>query len=160
PAAAVKEDRRVHLVALVDAPDHVCCRYRLAAFRSRLGAAGHALELRSLPRDLWGRLRLGSDLGHADAVILQRRLLAGWQLRPLRRRVRRLLFDLDDAVFLRDSYSPRGLHDRRRLRRFAATVRAADAVVAGNTYLAGEASRWAPRSAVHVVPTCVDPSLY
>src|SRR5262249_54868555 len=55
---------------------------------------------------------------------------------------------------------PRGLHDRRRLRRFAATVRAADAVVAGNTYLAGEASRWARRAAVHVVPTCVDPSLY
>ena len=149
----------MHLIALVDTPQHVCCRYRLAAFRAHLEAAGHRLDLHSLPRRFWGRVRLGADLGHADAVILQRRLLPGWQLRLLRRRVRRLLFDLDDAIFLRDSYSAKGLHDPRRLRRFAATVGAADAVVAGNSHLADEARRWTTAS-VHVVPTCVNPALY
>ncbi|MBI1914569.1 MAG: glycosyltransferase family 4 protein [Planctomycetes bacterium] len=148
----------MHLVALVDSPDHVCCRYRLAAFRSQLRAAGHHLELRSFPSDLWGRLWLGSDLRHADAVILQRRLLPVWQLRPLRRRVRRMLFDLDDAVFLRDSYSPKGLHDCRRLRRFAATVRVADAVVAGNSYLADSARQHG--GTARVIPTCVNPAVY
>src|SRR5262245_3600285 len=100
----------VHLTALVESPDHVCCRYRVAAFRALLEAAGHRLDLQPFPRSLWGRFRIGADLGGSDAVLIQRRLLPGWQLGLLGRRVRRVLFDLDDAVFLRDSYSPRGLY--------------------------------------------------
>src|SRR2546423_432152 len=109
----VKEDRRVHLAALVESPTHVCCRYRFAAFRSHLEAAGHQLDLMSFPRSLWGRFRLGADLGYFDVVILQRRLLPAWMLSRLRRRVRRLFFDLDDAIYLRDSHDWRGLHDLR-----------------------------------------------
>src|SRR5262249_14941614 len=150
---------RVHLAALVEAPGHVCCRYRFAAFRKPLANAGHALDLVPYPRSLWGRFRLGADLADFDAVVVQRRLLPWWQLRLLRRRVRHLLFDLDDAVYLRDSYSRQGLHDPGRLRRFAAVCRSADAVVAGNAFLADEARRRGV-AAVHVIPTCVDPSLY
>jgi glycosyltransferase involved in cell wall biosynthesis len=149
----------LQLVALVDGPDHVCCRYRLAAFRPHLQEAGHSLELCPLPRGWWARLALFRRLRGAS-VVLQRRLLPGWQLALLRSQVRHLLFDLDDAVFLRDSYSARGLHDGRRLRRFATTMRACDAVVAGNGFLADQAARWAGVHRVHVVPTCVDPSQY
>jgi glycosyltransferase involved in cell wall biosynthesis len=46
------------------------------------------------------------------------------------------------------------------LRRFAATVRAADAVIAGNAFLQEEARRWTDAGRVHVVPTCVDPARY
>ena len=149
----------MHLAALVEAPGHVCCRYRFAAFREPLANAGHALDLVPYPRSLWGRLRLGADLADFDAVVIQRRLLPWWQLRPLRRRARRLLFDLDDAVYLRDSYSRHGLHDPGRLRRYAAVCRAADAIIAGNAFLAAEARRRGA-AAVHVIPSCVDPSLY
>src|SRR6516165_2722941 len=115
----VMEDRRVHLAALVESLDHVCCRYRFAAFRPHLATAGHCLDLLPFPRSLWGRLFLGSGLSNYDAVVIQRRLLPGLLLKRLRRRATRLLFDLDDAVYLRDSYDPRGLCDPRRLRRFA-----------------------------------------
>jgi glycosyltransferase involved in cell wall biosynthesis len=158
-ALQVKEDRRVHLAALVERPQHVCCRYRLAAFRPHLEAAGHRLDLVPCPRSLWGRFRLGSQLSHFDAVILQRRLLPTWLLNRLRRRVRRLYFDLDDAIYLRDSHDRRGLHDPRRLERFAAVCRACDGIIAGNDFLAEEARRQGAR-AVHVIPTCVDPALY
>jgi glycosyltransferase involved in cell wall biosynthesis len=151
----------VRLVALVESPDHVCCRYRLAAFRSHLEAAGYTLDLRPWPRRWWSRLRLGRTLGDADVVILQRRLLPPWLLYLLRCSAPRLVFDFDDAVFLRDSYSPKGLYSAARLHRFMATVETADAVVAGNRYLADEASRWtATPGRVHLVPTCVDPSRY
>jgi glycosyltransferase involved in cell wall biosynthesis len=149
----------VQLVALVDTPDHVCCRYRLAAFRPHLEVAGHSLALLPLPRRWWSRWALFRRLRGA-CVILQRRLLPGWQLGLLRQACRRLIFDLDDAVFLRDSYSSHGLHDPRRLRRFAATVRACDTVVAGNGFLADQAARWAGPGRVHVIPTCVEPSAY
>jgi glycosyltransferase involved in cell wall biosynthesis len=148
----------MHWIGLVVSPEHVCCRYRLAAFVPFFEAAGHRLELRALPRGWWGRLRTFRELTGAN-VILQRRLLPGWQRTLLRRAARRLVFDIDDAVFLRDSYSPRGLHDPVRLRRFAATAHACDAVAAGNTFLHAQAARWA-RGAVHVIPTCVDPQAY
>ena len=45
----------MHLTALVEHPGHVCCRYRLLAFRPFLETAGHTLELRPLPRRWWSR---------------------------------------------------------------------------------------------------------
>jgi glycosyltransferase involved in cell wall biosynthesis len=149
----------VRLTALVDGPGHVCCRYRIAAFRPWLEGAGHALDVLTLPRRAWSRARLFWRLRGAS-VVVQRTLLPRWQLALLRRSVKHLLFDFDDAVFLRDSYSPKGLHSAGRLRHFAALVRACDAVVAGNAFLADEAARFAPRGRVHVIPTCVDPARY
>ena len=149
----------MHLVALVESAEHVCCRYRLAAFAPALRREGHTLELRPLPAGWWGRLRLFRSLRGAD-VLLQRRLLPRWQLFFLRRAARTLFFDLDDAVFLRDSFSPRGLHHAGRLRRFAATVRACDVVSAGNHFLAEQAARHATSARVEVIPTCVDPGRY
>jgi glycosyltransferase involved in cell wall biosynthesis len=145
--------------ALVESPEHVCCRYRLRAFAPFFERYGHTLDYQPLPRRWWGRVGLLRRLRGAS-VIVQRRLLARWELALLRRTVRHLLFDFDDAVFLRDSYSPKGMHDARRLRRFAATVRACDAVIAGNDFLAAEAARWTAPKRVRVIPTCVDPALY
>jgi glycosyltransferase involved in cell wall biosynthesis len=150
----------VRLVALVEAEDHVCCRYRLAAFRPHLAAAGHTLDIRPLPRSWYGRLTLGRGLTHVDAVIIQRKLLPRVATALLRRRVRRLIFDFDDAVWLRDSYSPKGFEDAHRARRFRAIVTASDLVIAGNDYLAVEARRWVGADRVTVIPTCVDVARY
>ena len=150
----------MHLTALVEGPEHVCCRYRVAAFRPALERAGHQLDVRPRPRQWWEWFRLARELGHTDAILLQRRLLQRWQLWLLRRAAPRLLFDFDDAVFLRDSYAARSLHSPGRLRRFAATVRAADLVIAGNDFLAAQAAQLTARTRVHIIPTCVDPARY
>jgi glycosyltransferase involved in cell wall biosynthesis len=149
----------MHWIGLVESPEHVCCRYRLQAFRPYLEQAGHTLELLPLPKPCWPRLKLFYRLRGAN-VILQRRLLSAWQRNLLRQSVRRLLYDIDDAIFLRDSYAPRGLHDPGRLHRFAGLVGAADAVIAGNAFLAEQARRWTAAERVHVIPTCVDPECY
>jgi glycosyltransferase involved in cell wall biosynthesis len=149
----------LHLIALVESPEHVCCRYRLAALRPYLEQAGHALELHSWPAGWWSRLWVGRELAHADLVIVQRRLLSPLQLYLLRRSAQRLAFDFDDAVFLRDSYAG-DLRSARRQRRFAAMTAATDFTVAGNVFLSVHAARWAPSDRVHVVPTCVDLARY
>jgi glycosyltransferase involved in cell wall biosynthesis len=148
----------MHWIGLVDSPGHVCGRYRLAAFRPWWERAGHTLELRSLPRGWWGRLRLFRELAGANVIML-RRLLPSWLLARLRHAAARLVYDFDDALFLRDSYSSKAPHDPRRLRRFAATLRACDAVVAGNAFLQKQALRWAA-GPVHLIPTCVDVGRY
>jgi hypothetical protein len=103
------------------------------------------------------QLRAARD---ADAVLLQRKLLPWWQARVLRRSARVLIFDFDDAVFHRDSYSPKGFYSRTRAFRFWATVHDADAVIAGNRYLTEQAERFVEGRRVHRVPTCVDPRRY
>jgi glycosyltransferase involved in cell wall biosynthesis len=149
----------VRLAALVESVDHVCARYRLRAFEPHLSAAGHTLELHSLPRDWWGRLNIARSLRDADAVILQRKLLSRPEVALLRRAVRRLWYDFDDAVWMRDSYAAKGFDSRKRLGRFRATVRAAEAVIAGNDYLAEHATAAGARAA-WVIPTCVDVHRY
>lgn len=148
----------MRVVAIVDSPEHVCCRYRLGAFVAGLPAFGHSLELQSLPRGL-SRWRLGSGLADADLVILQRRLLPRWQLALLRQRVRRLAFDFDDAVFLRDSYHRQGSESSMLRRRFLSMMGSVDAVVAGNDWLA-ERAQAAGARLIRVIPTCVDPTRY
>lgn len=150
----------MRLTALVQCPEHVCCRYRLAAYAPALQRHGHRLDLQPLPRRDWQWLTLAGALRAADVVILQRRLLRPWQRLLLRRAARRLVYDFDDAVFFRDSYAPNGLYSSRRLSRFGAIVGAADRVVAGNSYLAREVERWTGPGRARVIPTCVDPTLY
>jgi len=150
----------VRVVALAESVSHVCARYRLGAFRPALAAVGHALDVRTLPTTLLGRLAIGRDLGSYDAVIVQRKLLPRWAVALLRRRARRLVFDFDDAVWLRDSYSAKGFEDPKRATRFRAIVRACDLVIAGNEHLATEARRFAPADRVRVIPTCVDVGKY
>ncbi len=150
----------MHLLGFVESTEHVCCRYRLAAFEPALVAAGHTLTLADWPRHWWDWPRLHRQLSQVDGVIVQRRLLSAWQRFWLRRSARGVLFDFDDAVWLRDSYARRGPHSLRRLRRFRATLQACSGVIAGNAYLAAEAQRWVPGDQVAVIPTCVDPSGY
>jgi glycosyltransferase involved in cell wall biosynthesis len=150
----------VRLVALVEHPDHVCCRYRIAAFRPFLERAGHHLDIRPFPQSWWSWFSLNHLLGQTDAVILQRRLLPAWQVRLLRRASPRLIFDFDDAVFLRDSYAVKGMHSGWRARRFANVMRQADYVSAGNRFLQGQAAYSAREERIHVIPTCIDPAKY
>ncbi len=147
----------MHTLALVEALDHVCCRYRIRAFAPALAAAGLSLTIEGLAKGPWARLRQFAGAARFETVLLQRKLLPGWQLDILRKHARRLIFDFDDAVLYRDSYDPRGPHCRRRAARFAKTVFLADLVLAGNEFLARTAIQaGADPRRVRVLPTCVD----
>jgi glycosyltransferase involved in cell wall biosynthesis len=150
----------MRITALVKDTEHVCCRYRIAAFRPHLLGAGHTLDIRGWPGFWLSRLQLYHHLQHADLLIVQRKLLPAWQLRMVRRRVRWLAYDYDDAVFLRNSYSERGHDSAGRTRRFDDMVRQADVVVAGNDFLRDQAMAVIEPGRVHVIPTCVDVARY
>lgn len=148
-------------LALVEAPDHVCGRYRVSAFAPALDAAGWSVTVEALASGPIARVKQLRGAARYDAVLLQRKLLPGWQVAILRANSRRLLFDFDDAVLHRDSYDSRGPHCRRRAARFGRIVRAADLVLAGNDFLAGCAASHGARSdQVRVVPTCVATERY
>ena len=148
------------VLALVKAPDHVCYRYRIEAFAWALAERGFELEVMPLRKGLAGRIGQLRSAAKADLVILQRKLLPIWQLVLLRRSAGRLIYDVDDALFQRDSYSPKGPNGRMRLARFWATVFAADAITVGNRYLKRRTCAFVEPDRVHVIPTCVQPNWY
>lgn len=150
----------MRIVALVKDHEHVCCRYRLAAYSQRFAAAGHDLVLQRWPPSFLSPFMLRRYLRGADVLIVQRRLPDDWQLALFRDVVKCTIYDVDDAVFLRDSFSSRGLHCADRAERFRTTVQGVDHVVVGSPFLHESASLWAHPDRVHLIPTCVDVTRY
>jgi glycosyltransferase involved in cell wall biosynthesis len=149
------------VLALIEGPNYVCYRYRIEAFAWALAERGWTLDVVPLERRTLGRTGQLRAAGQADVVILQRKLLPLWQLAILRRAARRLIYDVDDALYQRDSYSRKGpTASWVRQAHFWATVYAADAVTAGNEYLTQRAAAYVGPQRVHAIPTCVDPRLY
>jgi len=146
----VSEDRR--LLVLCADPDGPVVRTRALAFRLGLARAGVVLEVARWPKGVLARravLRRAQEFGN---VWVLSRLLNVADVRRLRARVRRLLFDFDDAVPLHDSRRHASPSWTRR-RRFRAVLSAADAVSAGNAHLQSLAAAEGARA--EVLPTVV-----
>ena len=135
-----------------------------ASYRVRVDALLPLLRARGVDTTLGLRTnnplhnyRLFASAGDYDAVLLQRKLLDGWEARVLRTHARRIVYDIDDAIMHFNRPVSR-LSRWRTGRRFRATVRALDHVVAGNEYLADIFRRAGPSASV--LPTVVDPARY
>jgi glycosyltransferase involved in cell wall biosynthesis len=140
--------------------NHVCFRYRVQSFMPTWEENSVHAEGYPIARGFTGFLRQLNELHTADIVILQRRLLPLWKIALLRRACNVLLFDVDDAVFLRDSNSARSARSSRRWRRFCWTTRHSDGVLAGNHYLVNRARETGPTVRAHYIPTCIDVARY
>jgi glycosyltransferase involved in cell wall biosynthesis len=149
----------MRILALVKNLEHVCCRYRLAAFRPFLEAAGHQLVFSTWPRG-WQVRRWRRENNSADLIILQRKIAPPWMLSLFQQTAPLLVYDFDDAVFTRDSFTSWGPHWPGRARNFARVVRTAHVVVAGNRFLHDHAALWTNPEKIQLVPTCLDPGRY
>src|SRR5438552_17844971 len=130
----------MRITAMVKRHDHVCCRYRVAAFQPSLQAFGHAVDIRPWSSGWFLQQMLPSLLDDSDVLVVQRKLFPAWQLKMLRHTVRWLIFDFDDAIFLNSSYNPRGRDCPRRFVQFKQMAQAADVVIAGNEFLRDQAT--------------------
>jgi glycosyltransferase involved in cell wall biosynthesis len=150
----------MRIVALVKSADHVCCRYRLAAYQPFLEYQGHTLDLRPWPQTWLSRLWLHNSVGQADVLILQRKMPPAWQYPLLRRAASTLIYDFDDALFCRDSYAPQGVACASRMGRFQTTLENVDYVVTGNPFLQDKARQRVNGKKSHLIPTCVNVDRY
>lgn len=149
----------LEIVALVESEEHVCTRYRLSAYKEHFAKSGYSLRYLTWPKSLMGLLSLAVKLQN-KTVILQRKLPPIWLSWLIRRSCKYLIFDFDDAIFLRDSYSKKGMDDRSKLARFKALSKASDALVAGNQFLADATSEHTSASKIVVIPTVIETSKY
>jgi glycosyltransferase involved in cell wall biosynthesis len=142
---------------IITNPEQASFRLRIEAVITLLRPRGFAFEIVVRPRQLLPRRRLLRSAGDYHAVILQRKLLDPSDARLLRRHARRILYDIDDAVMFHAHRVGR-LAQWRTTRRFEATARILDHVVAGNAYLAQMFHQRGKE--VTILPTTVDPADY
>ena len=150
----------MHITAIVKSHDHVCCRYRVAAFRPALEAHGHHLEIHPWSSRWFVQQIVPGLVKRSDVLIIQRKLFPGWQLKLLRLRARVLIYDFDDSIFLNSSYNPVGRACPKRFSQFRSMVQNADIVVAGNDFLCEQATALTDPAKVRLIPTCVDLNRY
>ncbi len=146
----------ISVLILANNPRQASYRLRIEALAPLMHAAGITWTTRFRPDGVLARRHWLRRAGDYDAVILQRKLLDPSEARLLRRRAQRIYFDVDDAVMLFNR--PTGWFSRwRTARRFAATARRVDCVVAGSRSLA---RLFTSSPATAVIPTTLDPAAY
>jgi glycosyltransferase involved in cell wall biosynthesis len=129
-------------------------RYRAFSYYPALKAGGWAVGHMGLHEGFMGKLQVLRAAQEADVVVLLRHGLSFPFLPLLRKCSRKLVFDFDDAVFLKSS----GKQSSVRGTRFDKTVSQCDLVWAGNRYLAERARTVNPKTIV--LPTSVDIARY
>jgi len=149
------------LCVLNGGDDHPSTRFRVLQHLPILGAGGVEPDILIAKRDAgYGFLDLRRRARAADAVLIQKKLLAAFKVALLPRRVP-ILYDFDDALFEispdeEDRFGRERAARRMRSRRarLRVTARRARVVIAGNQFLAEWARAAGAR--VEVLPTGVD----
>lgn len=129
-------------------------RYRATAFLPLLSEQGIDALHFDVGGSMKGHFLALSAARRADVVIVLRKTFGTAFRILLRRNSKRLIFDFDDAVFCNSD----GSASLTRMKRFAAMAQSCDYILAGNSFLAGAATRFNP--AVTVLPTSVNMAKY
>lgn len=129
-------------------------RYRALQFFPLLESAGFTPVHHTVGGRLGSYLSALRRAKQADCVVVLRKTFPSLYLRLLRMSARRLVFDFDDAIFCNTD----GSASTTRMKRFAATARLVDHIIAGNEFLAAKACKF--NAAVTLIPTSLDPDRY
>lgn len=151
-----------HVTLLAYRLDQPSFRYRMQSLVAPLERAGWTVRIEKFPSRrygvrTWERREL---LRRSSVVVLHQIKLAGIEARLLAAFAPRVIFDFDDAIYVR---RPRRLGEPAddswwRRKKFASTCRAVTVVAAGNDVLAGAAAPYANR--IVTLPTPLDASRY
>lgn len=137
-------------------------RHRMRSLIESLTAAGWQVRAQQFPSGRYGvrTWERRAILRWADVTVLHQIKLSSVEARLFAAFSRKLIFDVDDAIYVRKPRRLGELPDESawRKQKFAATCRWVDVVAAGNDVL-GSVARAAAREVV-VLPTSIDTACY
>ncbi len=139
---------------------HIITNNRLRpSFRQRIGIHLDLLrdsdiecDVTELPRGLLARQAIFRKSTEYDAVLLHKKRINPVEVLLLKQYAQKVIYDFDDAVMFNSKEPDRG--SRKRQSSFQRTIKIANLVIAGNSYLADHARRYNQR--VEILPTGLD----
>lgn len=134
-------------------------RFRVEQYFPFLTEQGIKPQWQPLPGVLKERLSIYQTIDRFDIICIQRRLLSPFEFSWIRRKSKRIIFDLDDAIMYRSSSSPHP-HSFSRWFKFRWMVRGSDVVIAGNRFLKDQVLKADGQKRVYVIPTAIDMDSY
>lgn len=143
----------MNVLFLYQDKDMPSSRIRVLNLLPEMQRAGIQAEASAYPKSISDKMRLWRELGKFDIIYLQKKLPSPLELKLLRSRSKKLIFDFDDAIYYRDD-SHASFESRSRRTKFGSIAKAADIVVAGNRLLADYAGRY--NNHVVVLPSSVE----
>ncbi len=132
-------------------------RYRVLQYLPYLQQNGVTAEVTPFPQSPLEKWRLYRKVADFDLLFIHRKRFPLWEQEAIRKKAKKIVYDFDDAVMYRNSRA-RGPYSRTRRKRFAKMMQVCNYALAGNSFLEGEARRYA--DAVMVFPTSLDMSRY
>ena len=141
------------VLVIAKSSDDPATRYRVAPLLTELERRGASTRVVYEPGFI-GQITSALTAGRFDLVFIQRKLMSPFMVSLIRRFARKIVFDHDDAIFLKSSGQPSAT----RSRRYEAITGAADLILGGNSYLCDAAKSGGQASML--VPTCVDVGRY
>ena len=115
---------------------------------------------RYMPKSMRESIEVLFECRKYDIVFIQKKLFSPLYLLLLRFFSKKLFFDFDDAIFLKDASSnekdfsnPKAWKSRSKLFKFRLTCKLSDFVIAGNNYLKNEAIKYTNK--VAIIPSSV-----
>lgn len=131
-------------------------RQRIAVYLETLRKNGIDCEVAKLPSGSLARRKLFKRAAEFDVVLLHKKGLNPFDAFWLRRCSKKLIYHFDDAIMYSDKTPER--NSRSHFVPFCRSVRIADMVIAGSTYLAQQAKPFNPN--VVILPTGINISDY
>ncbi len=146
----------MNLLILSNNPKRASFRHRIAVYLDTLRSNHIDCEVAKLPSGLLARRKLFKRAADFDGVFLHKKGLNPFDAVCLRKHSRKIIYDFDDAIMYNDKNPEKP--SRKRQKAFQRTVKLADMVTAGNSYLAEHAGKFNPN--VEVLPTGLTVSDY
>jgi len=146
----------MNLLVVTNNPDRASFRQRIGIYPDILRTKGIDCEVAKLPSGSLARRKLFKQAAEFNGVFLHKKGLNLLDAFWLRKYSRKIIYDFDDAVM----YNPI-TPDRDSLSHFIPfrrTVKLADLVIAGNSYLADHAKKFNPN--VRILSTGLDTAAY
>jgi glycosyltransferase involved in cell wall biosynthesis len=140
----------MRMLALIQGKEIAASRYRILQYLPYLKENGVDTDIMEFPGTIKEYAGLYYKLNRYDCVFVQRKRFHFPFLGLFRKRAKKTVYDLDDAVMYKNSLagSP---YSHTRQRRFESMARACDAIIAGNSFLMEQSLPY--NSNVALIPT-------
>jgi len=123
---------------------------------------GFNVSWKRIPKSIFQRYTFFSRMPKADIYIVQAKLFSPWEVRSLKRRCGKLVYDFDDAVWTIPQFDMISAKKRRKASKaasyFANQCAQADLCIAGNRFLADHAQEY--QDNIAIIPTGLDTDKY